>query len=119
MITINDDDRFNKHYLANAFSLSMLKLPSVIYVREIPKETIINMQDYITSIVGHEATANLLTKILGFEVKCNRVAVTLKKDDVVYVFQLLERLPEGQILTEDQLKNMKYKFLLVHVRDGD
>lgn len=116
---INEDDRFTKYYLANAFSFSMLKLPAVIYVREISKEAIINMQDYITSVVGHEATANLLTKILGFEVKCNRVAVTLKKDDVVYVFQLLERLPEGQVLAEEQLKNMKYKFLLVHVRDGD
>jgi hypothetical protein len=67
------------------------------------------------SAVGHKSTADLLTKLLGFEVAYNRVQVRLEKNDVALVFQLLTRLEEGRVLTEEELKNISYKLYLVEV----
>lgn len=48
------------------------------------------------SAVGHKDTANVLTGILGFEVKPNRITLKVDESDVLYLAQLVgERLPEG------------------------
>jgi len=106
-------------YLANAFSLGMLgygywtvkvKSADLTDVKRVLKRG-------FTSIVGHEATANILSRLLGVEVKAERVRVQLNDGDVVVVFQLLQRLPEGKILTEEELENIKYMFYIVKVQE--
>jgi hypothetical protein len=69
--------------------------------------------DGFISAVGHESTANLLTQILGLQVYMNRIPIKLEENDILIVFQLMTRIPEGKILTEEELANLEYKFFAV------
>ncbi len=94
-------------YLANAFSLSML--PSgfsgeLCVQRGLKLEDVKELlKDGFTSAVGHSATADVLTKLLGLTVQTNRAMVTLAPGDVVVVFQLGVRLQEGQVLSSEEV----------------
>ena len=109
-------------YITNAFSLGMLaKAPTTITVEEIDVSSARKIvgaareRGELVSAVGHEATAKLLTGILGEDVAYNRVPIKLTDGDVVVVFQLLDRIPEGKILSVEEIRAMKYKFYLVRV----
>jgi len=120
-----------KIYLLNAFSLSMLA-PSAftpgrgvygggaatILVESIDLEKakeLLNRYGFI-SAVGHESTAAFLSRLLGLPVPFNRVAVQLGRGDAAIVFQLLGgRLPEGRLLTEEELATIRYQFFYVSV----
>lgn len=105
-------------YLANAFSLGMLNTNwAMLYVRELNVEEVKEyLQKGFTSVVGHESTARLLTQLLNIDVAFNRVEIRLNPGDIIIVFQLQTRLPEGAILSEEQLKAIKYKFYMIQVR---
>lgn len=82
-----------KNYLGNAFSLNMLKDDCDITIKTIKKGDI--PQDVI-SVVGHEATSQILTNELGFNVAFNRATLTLEKGDILYIGQYRgPRLEEG------------------------
>lgn len=50
----------------------------------------------VESAIGHQDTAKVVSDILGFEVKPNRVSIKLNENDVLYVAQYTgPRLPEG------------------------
>lgn len=84
-----------KHILVNAFSLSMLPLEAMNFIRvkkinpnEVPAD--------VESAIGHVDTAKVVSNILGFEVKPNRVSIKMSENDVLYVAQYTgPRLPEG------------------------
>jgi len=105
--------------VANAFSLSMLselieasETKSIaVVVEEISleeaKEYIKIFRergDEIYSVVGHESTAKLLTKLLGTEIRYNRERYSLREGENLLVCQLLVRLPVGRELTEEELE---------------
>ncbi|MCC6057056.1 MAG: DUF1874 domain-containing protein [Desulfurococcaceae archaeon] len=73
----------------------------------------------VVSAIGHESTARLLTKMLGFEVKTQRVPVTAGEGDVIVAFTLNFRLPEGKVLSDAELENIvasrQYSFTIVDV----
>lgn len=98
-------------YLANAFSLQMLKsLNADIRVEEISASEV---PAAVYSAVGHPDTANVLTDILGFEVPSNRVSVSLDESDELFVAQIVGgRLPEGATKLPE---NFSMKFLKVTV----
>jgi len=79
-----------------------------VSVRDIPRD--------VESVVSHESTAQVLTSLLNREVKFNRVNVSLRKGDTLYVFQVLQRPREGQVFTTDELQQIinekKYKDIL-------
>ena len=83
------------HILVNAFALSMLPMEAMNFVRvkkinpnEVPAD--------VESAIGHVDTAKVVSNILGFEVKLNRVSIKLTESDVLYVAQYTgPRLPEG------------------------
>jgi Domain of unknown function (DUF1874) len=82
-------------YLGNAFSLGMLDMPegADISVRRCEAT---DVDEKAVSIVGHADTAQLLSAILGREVKVNRVSTTLLHGDELFVAQYNgPRLPEG------------------------
>jgi hypothetical protein len=82
-----NNDLKSKTYLANAFSLSMVKTPCQLKISEVPE---LPKGEDVISCVGHADTAN----VLGVE--CNRVSITLNDGDTLYVAQLEGgRLPEG------------------------
>ncbi len=106
-----------KIIIAAAFSLSMLPSQQKVtwlWIRRIEKVEIVKQiieeakkkGIVIESAVGHEATAQLLTKLLGIEVPMRRVAVTMTPETALIVFQLLTRLPEGKILTEQEVQQL-------------
>jgi len=103
-------------YLAAAFSLSMLTVEGEIKVsiQNITGRAVRrNLKDGFTSAVGHSSTAELLTVKLGIAVPSERINVALKKDDVLIVAQLKERLNEGEILTLEQLEKKEVTYLKV------
>jgi hypothetical protein len=107
-------------FLSNAFSLSMLPLSSKevnLSVKEIPVEEVKkDLKDgSFTSAVGHQSTAEILSTLLEIPVATNRVSISLNKGDVLYVFQLLTRLQEGQVLSADEIKSLPYKFFRVEI----
>ena len=92
-------------YLGNAFSGAMLLqniLPSrgmkEIVVKRFDVEDVINQISNLgfESVVGHADMAGILTKMLGKEVKMNRVSVNLKHgDQLIWAQYNGPRLPEG------------------------
>ena len=111
----------SKVILSNAFSLSMLKqLPALIRVEEISVSEVKKLLSQgFESAIGHESTAKLLSQLLGVEVHAKRTMVTLEPSTILIVFQLLERLPEGKILSLEEVKQLfekgKAKFLKVQL----
>jgi hypothetical protein len=57
-----------------------------------------------TSAVGHSGAAQLLAALLGVEVPVCRVAVAMRPGDRALVLRLLGRLPEGAVLSAEQLR---------------
>jgi rubredoxin len=113
-------------YLSNAFSLGMIASPeAVIHVKEISKErakieiTAALHDGRFRSVIGHEATASVLSELLGVPVPVDRERITLGNGDALIVFQLLTRLPEGKILAVDEIKALGYRFHLVRVNPSD
>ena len=107
-------------YLANSFSLGMLsKLPAVVKIEEVPKEVFCREIRNAISVIGHEGTAQIITNLCSVPVTVNRSAVQLNKGDIVYVFQLITRLPEGKILSMQEIEELilqnKVKFMRVEV----
>lgn len=66
------------------------------------------LDETVESAIGHQATADVLGEILGEAVPCNRVAVTMQPGDIALVFRLKERLPEGKVLSREELLNLPY-----------
>jgi hypothetical protein len=67
----------------------------------------------LTSAIGHEDLARIVSKRLGVELPTNRISVTLTPDDVVVVIQYTgPRLPEG---TTKLPKGAKITYWLVRL----
>jgi len=60
------------------------------------------------SAIGHEGTARLLTELLGIPITVNRITVQLEENDIFIAFMLKQRLPEGVVLTKEQLEKLDY-----------
>jgi len=106
-------------FISNAFSLSMIQPPCSIKVEEINLQQVNSLLvEPFLSAVGHQSTAEILSKLTGTSIPVNRVNLSLIKSDQLIVFQLLTRLEEGRILTEQELEQLPYKFLLVTVEEA-
>lgn len=62
------------------------------------------------SAVGHQSTCDVLTKLLGVEVKLNRIQYSQKIGESALVFKLKGRLEEGKILSAEEVELMEYEF---------
>jgi hypothetical protein len=103
-------------YLSNAFSLSMINAPITIKVLEAGIDNVKDIiSDGFVSAVGHDATAKIISTQLGVQVPTNRISIQLNTGDVLVVFQLLVRLPEGKILSEDEMKQVQAKWYFCFV----
>jgi len=72
-------------------------------------------EEEFISAIGHEATARFLSKLLGIEIKMNRRTVFMKPGDKGIHLFLKERLPEGKILSEGEMKSIKYWLVLSEI----
>lgn len=84
-----------RNVLTNAFSLTMLPIEAMNFVR-VKKINPNDVPADVESAIGHQDTAKVVSDILGFEVKPNRVSIRMSESDVLYVAQYTgPRLPEG------------------------
>ena len=66
------------------------------------------MREGFISAVGHESTAKILSQILGIDVPCERRTVFMEPGDIGIHFFLKSRVPEGRVLTEEEMKDLPY-----------
>ena len=71
------------------------------------------LQGGFTSAVGHEGTASLMSRLTGVEIPVNRVSIKMEAGDQAIVFRVLTRLPEGKVLSEEELQTIPYEFGLM------
>lgn len=64
----------------------------------------------LLSAVGHDATAGILTTLLGVEVPVNRIQFAQDKGQQALVFKLRGRAPEGTILSKEEVEAIGYDF---------
>ena len=101
-------------YISNAFSLSMITPPTTLTVVEASAEDVKNILNQgFVSAIGHEATAKIITTQLGVNVPVNRVSISLKRGDTLLVYQLLKRLEEGKVLSEQEMMQVPAKWYVV------
>lgn len=62
------------------------------------------------SAVGHQSTCDVLSKLLGVEVKMNRIQYSQNIGDVALVFKLKGRPEEGKILTIHEIDSVGFEF---------
>ena len=108
--------------LCNAFSFSMLDLAEEGTVRYSPM-TLADAKSHFSnfrlldSAVGHEATAAMLTGLLGQPVHFNRQSVKLEKGQDMVLFQWKgARLPEGKVLLADEIRLEDFQFVRISIR---
>jgi len=108
-------------YLLNAFSLQTLdmsfSMKARVEVRKIGVEEakrLLEGREFI-SAVGHESTAEVISKVLGMKIPVNRIRITLNEGDEAVVFQLHGRPPEGKILSAEEIEQVGFSFYHVKV----
>lgn len=102
-------------YLLNAFSLNMLDRDADLLVRHVCLEAAQNIARIATSAVGHADTAAVFSDVLGVDVPCNRVSVTLNTGDLALVGQYSgPRLEEGATSLPE---GATIKWMVVGVRE--
>ncbi len=104
--------------LGNAFSLNMLPPEGAnIKIRALLPEEVEGLKNKesvrLVSCIGHESTALFVSALLGREIPANRVEVTLRNGELFVVCQMQGRLPEGKILTAEEIKAVKVKWFSV------
>ena len=62
-----------------------------------------------SSAIGHAASAEFLSQLLGLDIPCQRIRVEMQPDDSALVLRLKTRLPEGKVLTRDELATLDYE----------
>lgn len=105
--------------IINTFSPSMLAGPSttvsfrqltLVEARQLIRQTVA-----VSSAIGHESTAVVFSQFLGIQLPANRVAMQLKYGDSALLGQLSGRLPEGKVLSSEELLQLSIRWMLVQV----
>ncbi|WP_341325703.1 DUF1874 domain-containing protein [Methylotuvimicrobium sp. KM2] len=77
------------------------------------EQTLAILADDFISAVGHRATAQFLTQLLGIDVPENRVRITMHSGDRAIVLRLNTRFEEGRILSASELAETDYELGLL------
>ena len=62
-----------------------------------------------TSAVGHEASARLLSVLLGVAVPARRVEIAMAPGDAALILRITTRLPEGKLLSAAEIAAVPYE----------
>lgn len=75
------------------------------------------LADGFESAIGHSGSAQFLTTLLGVEVPMNRIRVEMQAGDCALVLRLNARLPEGHVLTHEEMESLPFELgLLTRMR---
>jgi len=75
-------------------------------------------EENILSAIGHQGTAEALTELLGIEVKVNRIQFQQEVGQKALIFKMNGRIPEGKILSKDELYEIGFSFKILERIDG-
>jgi len=67
----------------------------------------------VQSAIGHTGTAALLSEILGLNIPANRISVKMNSGDEALIIRVLQRLPEGTILSKEELRSVPFELGLL------
>ncbi|MDD2761212.1 MAG: DUF1874 domain-containing protein [Methylomonas sp.] len=65
------------------------------------------------SAIGHDASAKVLSQILNITIPVNRIPIKMLPRDEGLILRLLQRLPEGKVLDETELKSLDFELGLL------
>jgi len=109
--------------IASAFSVNMLPAAFVgtIDAKEVTRDDFVKRLNELKdlpmiSVVGHKATADLLSQIVGFTVNENRINYVAEDGDIIAVFIPGARLEEGKILSGDELRQFPGRYFFITVK---
>jgi hypothetical protein len=109
-----------KLIVASAFSPNMLGLEeggeATVQFKRISPQTakfVAGAAEQFISAVGHEGTAQLLSAQLGREVPTNRIEIKLEHDSTLLIAIPATRLPEGKVLSYEELKTIPVNYFLI------
>jgi len=112
-----------KLYILNAFSPNMLpplnegECVTVTFTKINLEQArnLVQNYNFFESAIGHEGTAQVLTEQLGVPVPMNRIPIVLSLGDVALVALPATRLPEGAVLSREQLLQYPVHYYLVRL----
>lgn len=65
------------------------------------------------SAIGHEATAEIMSELMGEHIPMNRIQFQQEVGQIAIVFKLNERPPEGVILNKEEIKRIGYSLKIM------
>lgn len=65
------------------------------------------------SAIGHAASATLLARLLAIDIPLNRIPITMQTGDQALILRLLQRLPEGKVLGEQEMLDIPFELALL------
>ena len=65
------------------------------------------------SAIGHGASAQILSELLKIDIPVARIQVNLQPGDRALILRLKQRLPEGRVLTPDELRGWPHELGLL------
>lgn len=70
-------------------------------------------QNGYISAIGHDATAEIMSELLGYHIPMNRIQFQQEVGQIAIVFKLNKRPPEGEILNRKQVEEIGYKLKIM------
>lgn len=104
-------------YLLNTLIVPFKDNEAKFQIRRVSPEeakNILKGAGQIISAVGHKATADLMSILLGVQVSTNRISIYFQPGDQAIAFVLKQRLQEGQVINSiDELEKIGYDLFYV------
>lgn len=67
----------------------------------------------VISAIGHEASAKYLSYLLDVSVPVERRGIIMNKGEKAIILRCLARLPEGKVLSEEEMNNFAWQLTLL------
>lgn len=109
---ITDDESFGASRVV-LLNTSIVTTPGVYKLAPIAVDEargICSASKEVISAIGHSATAEILTSVLGRPVAVNRFEYRQNVGDIAVVFKLRGRPPEGKILSQEEVDAIGFDF---------
>lgn len=71
------------------------------------------LRDGYVSAIGHAASAAMLARLLAIDISVNRIPITMETGDKALILRLLQRLPEGKVLSEQEMMTTPFELALL------
>lgn len=67
------------------------------------------LRDGFESAIGHQGAADFLSTLLGLPIPTNRTRIDMQPGDRALVIRILERMPEGKVLSKEDMNRIPYE----------